>query len=835
MRGANRLLFILGAVVALFVSGSPYYLTLFPVRVFTHVFFTAALGVWLIGRLRRGGLPRTLFDLPFILLFVWWAFTLTVGLDPRISVETLWFPLVHVIFFYVFISLLQTRQGARLLWETQFLMAALVFMLAGMQLASWLFGLNLVPGTSVGWLEVADQIGFQLPNLYLPLGVTTWLAAYTAPLALVSAAWAMTTPRRDYRVVLWGLSAALVAVLLLANSRGGLLAFGISAVLFALLRLAPTFRKQVKGEGEPNTGRNSTQNPTRRLLAYGLPLLLLVGAIAGAIFFLSRTGARVAGDSLRASLWNAAAELISSDPLTGVGAGQFGRGYRLARPPGFYDDRLGTSHNVVLNTAAELGIPGVLLILLFVAVFAGVWWRNWRRAEGGRRFRLAAAFAALVGFGAQNLVDQFTATPLVLLMLLLVAYCMMDAPANSLTRPRVQTSVLQRAGAAALLILLVGYAGAFVFWDQAQAAFNRSLAGGAGALDEIDRAIMFDPTLNLYHLQRVYLLGQDDTLPIVDRVAAYREAVQREPTWDTGWLNLAAVHLQSGDLTSASGGFATARDLNYANVGAFNWARTAELAEVADGDEIARNYRIALANTLPFAPFWWETDTRRRVAEDVIAANDIDGQYRALIDNDPARAVALVSPNPQTAGEWWVVGEDAYRAEDFARAAHAFAQAARLRRSVDTYASFARALATTDAARAQHYLNAAVFLSASDPYHYENLTSITAMLAPDDETRVALLSRSVGTRVISQNFEGVLFLGRGASFLPAPELQLDNVNRVQLAPVYELAALYESGGDIAGAIAAYDYILARLPDDEQAQAERARLQAEMQSGVGGAS
>jgi putative inorganic carbon (hco3(-)) transporter len=71
----------------------------------------------------------------------------------------------------------------------------------------------------------------------------------------------------------------------------------------------------------------------------------------------------------RTDLWTVAERMISDKPVTGVGAGNFRTSsihYLLVEPglirrDDFIVERPQVAHNMYLNVAAELGLPGVLL------------------------------------------------------------------------------------------------------------------------------------------------------------------------------------------------------------------------------------------------------------------------------------------------------------------------------------------------------------------------------------------------------------------------------------------------------------------------------------------
>ena len=78
-------------------------------------------------------------------------------------------------------------------------------------------------------------------------------------------------------------------------------------------------------------------------------------------------------------------------------------------------------------------------------------------------------------------------------------------------------------------------------------------------------------------------------------------------------------------------------------------------------------------------------------------------------------------------------------------------------------------------------------------------------------------------RIIDQNFEGVLFGGRVASFDLLPEMRLPGPGSAVMQPWYDLAASYESTGETDRAINVYRAILERAPDETAARDALTRL------------
>ncbi len=327
---------------------------------------------------------------------------------------------------------------------------------------------------------------------------------------------------------------------------------------------------------------------------------------------------------------------------------------------------------------------------------------------------LAGAFAALVGFGAQSFFDIFASTPLILLALGLAAYC--------ITEPRSRVDPPLRGSRPAALAALIGvliFGAGLLRSDQAQALFNASLNG---SLEQAQQATALDPALHLYTLQVAYLTAEQsaDNAAALD---AYRGALDLEPTWDTGWINYAALLERDGETSAALDALQRAIDIDNHNGALLLWARLAEQHDAAPAAAIVDAYAHHLhaaamvSDPLPLSSFWSATDLRRQALDTFLAENSLDFRYRILAALDPDQLAALVPLNPITAAEWWVAGEhDLTVNGDAAAADAAFTQAIALRTDQflgDMYASRARARLTLDLVGAANDLNAADLLGVT--------------------------------------------------------------------------------------------------------------------------
>ncbi|MGW6444081.1 O-antigen ligase family protein [Lentzea sp. NPDC055074] len=66
--------------------------------------------------------------------------------------------------------------------------------------------------------------------------------------------------------------------------------------------------------------------------------------------------------------WQAASRMLADDPVLGVGPGGFRQQYAAAGNNAEIDEQTPVAHNLFLEVAAELGVPGFVLLVAFVAV-----------------------------------------------------------------------------------------------------------------------------------------------------------------------------------------------------------------------------------------------------------------------------------------------------------------------------------------------------------------------------------------------------------------------------------------------------------------------------------
>lgn len=804
---STRLALIFFAFYLTFLGGSAYYVLIFPLRIFHHALITIVLGIWLFRRIRSGnGLPKTPLNSPIYASVGVWFISAITSLDPRIAFENTWFLIIHVVLFFAIVDLLQ-RARHKLIFEAQFMLATVVVFMTGIEVASWYFGLGITPNTEIGWISAIDS-GFifpaELPRVSLAMNISTLLAGYVAPLITICVGWAMTIRRKDYRQVLWILAILLTIVLILTFSRGGLLSLITAIGALAVMQIA-----QIP---------NITQRITPHVILGGATALGVLGVVGFMIFTLS--GTRNSGDEGRLDMYRSAIEISIDYPVAGVGTSQFGRAFRDYRTPDLARDKLASAHNYYLNVLAESGVLGVIVNLWLGYLLLRTWWQRWNEATSSKRkLRLEATFAALLGVGVHQMVDVFTTTPVVLMLLVLLAY--------SITGQRdilVTPSRGQRLPAIVSLVIIVAYGGWFIQLDRAQVEYQFSLIeeDEAEALDRARSAQDIDRYLNLYDLHIAYLVGEQaienpTEVNLNEAITLYEDVLELEPTWDVGWLNLAQLVLEQGNEEQAFTYIQRAWEINPITPASFGYARYGEILETLPPEDIIEHYRYSsrVDGELPTSNAWQATPLRAEAFEERLEGLPIDEQYRTLMITDPERASTLVTATPQNAREWWILGEHTLTIENDPELAEIYFDEAisRARTNGDYYVSRARATLISDPDSARNDLEVAYLLGTG----YEQPNAVLAQLETDDESINQLLASAIPARIVLQEFSAVLYAGRYAIFDIPLNLRLPGPGHQVLIPWYTLAERYLEAGDIDDAITVYETIHDYSPYEVEAQ------------------
>lgn len=241
-------------------------------------------------------------------------------------------------------------------------------------LAGTVAGVTLVSGWAlleyVVWPPAPDPFEGRL--LHRPLGYANALGIFTAIAALAAAGLALSARRRAARLAALAPLAVLLPALYLTSSRGAWLAFA------AGLPLLVRFGGGVRGTAVAVLGALALAAVAAVLIVSGGPEPL----------------AQLAGENRR-DYWRVAWNDYLDHPLLGDGAGSFGD-YWLAHGPGGSFTR--TAHSLYLQSLAELGPVGLLLVLTALAL-------PLLRLRARRDPLVAAAAAAYVAYVLHTGID----------------------------------------------------------------------------------------------------------------------------------------------------------------------------------------------------------------------------------------------------------------------------------------------------------------------------------------------------------------------------------------------------------------------------------------------
>jgi tetratricopeptide (TPR) repeat protein len=303
-----------------------------------------------------------------------------VSLDPPATWRELAKHLAYLLAFLAAVQVCRSRRArVRLLAVLAFTGAGLAVVGLGHALlgVKSLFGL-------LPWVHAQ-------PPLVTPFGNPNHLAGFLGLSSTVALGLALTTRPRA-RALPYALAAAAGGLgVVLSLSRGGIAFFAFGQALLALLLLRG--RHEGTGRAVPVWARSAGA-------LLGLVSVLAVGAYAAAdrLWAEARTADSV--EELRhskVSLWPMMAEAARAFPALGMGRGAFEVAFpRYQAEPN--PNTLTHPENAVLQGAAELGVPGLLLLAVAVWGFARL-----LRREGLDALELAA----LAGVAALALHDLF--------------------------------------------------------------------------------------------------------------------------------------------------------------------------------------------------------------------------------------------------------------------------------------------------------------------------------------------------------------------------------------------------------------------------------------------
>lgn len=240
------------------------------------------------------------------------------------------------------------------------------------------------------WWYYAD-LHLDPAHVYGTFGNYNHLAGYLEMVLLVSWGYALTLRVKAARMGVLLAVFVMAAAHLLSLSRGGWISLGVGGgVMLLQLGIRKSLRLKTALIGLACAG-------------------LLLGALVSRPVVQDRIRSLTHPEELadlngRIRVWRGIFGMIADYPLTGVGPGNFATVFTQYQPPGIAA-RYFMAHNDYLHFAAEVGLPGLVLILVWGVVVVRTA-RTRLRLAGGRWWPLrAGALSGMAALAVHSLVD----------------------------------------------------------------------------------------------------------------------------------------------------------------------------------------------------------------------------------------------------------------------------------------------------------------------------------------------------------------------------------------------------------------------------------------------
>lgn len=453
----------------------------------------------------------------------------------------LWFVLLYVGTWYVLHDLVTNYAAARE-WLIDGLLSAGILLMLFSLLQMLMSGRWLQPVSLIG---NANALGTVM-LVVVPIAIGRMLATSRLLFGIIWAAYATSA----------------VAIVMLTLSRGAWL--GLIAAVCTLLVLYLQGRNLLS-IGQLRRRWRTLGLTSRRFIFAGATIaVLVVGLLLGLV--LNSFSIRERRAELRGEIWVSALLQFAEKPLTGRGLFTFGYHYNrhVSVPPAL---AYAHAHSLPLNIAAELGILGIVVLVVTVSRVVGSFRRAWSIRASEDRIPLLRNAAAIVGFGVHHIFDTTSMMPAVALLGLLLLVTL-PAPEDKLAMVTRGRRFALQTGTAVLWIAVIffGWRGSEVNRRYLQ-ALRLSDYGATGrtaeevesayrnALSIMDEVVAREPEMPAYLQQQAFLSGllaaQGDPQALDEAIAAFERFLAMEPDNAISWANLAALYWQSGDRAKA--------------------------------------------------------------------------------------------------------------------------------------------------------------------------------------------------------------------------------------------------------------------------------------------
>jgi len=278
-----------------------------------------------------------------------------------------------------------------------------------------------------------------------------------------------------------------------------------------------------------------------------------------------------ASGSGRYQYWAAAFDAFTGDPLKGVGAGGYEAWWNES---GSISRVITNAHSVFFDTAAELGLPGLALLLGFLAAGGlAAWRRRAARPPGGE---LEVAVAILVAGIFSAAIDWTWELPAAF-VLVVIAVALLAGPAMARRgaveeasrdgEPPAGGSAGRTRFAWGVATVVAGWAAIWVagilFLTEAKLGDSREATDRGdfpAAAQDAEDAATLQPWAAEPRLQLALVEERGGNLD--DARRALGEAIDRAPDDWSLWFVLSRIERKAGDRDAAEEAMARARELN---------------------------------------------------------------------------------------------------------------------------------------------------------------------------------------------------------------------------------------------------------------------------------
>lgn len=328
----------------------------------------------------------------------------------------------------------------------------------------------------------------------------------------------------------------------------------------------------------------------------------------------------------RSEMWNAAWLLFRQNLLTGIGPGRYAFGFlqvMSSTPPAYWPSH---SHGLMVQTAAEFGILGLLIgLALLIALI--VWMVvSYQNLPGTLKWTGRAVLAGLLAFAVQMIVDDFTFWMSIMVPLVILLAWM---GASSKETPMVHGKY----SLALLVIPLTVVLGlmAWVCWTYAplnSALQNAQVGTWDQAAGKASLSAERDPHLAYYQFEAGIALAHaydedQDQASLDEAIQYFENTVSLEPSISQAWADLGVLYSQAGRMDEAVEALLHAESLAH-NEPSYP-LNLAVIYESMGETTLAEAFYTRVLELSPWSvelPFWSGSEVRAQVVENWLLDND---------------------------------------------------------------------------------------------------------------------------------------------------------------------------------------------------------------------